>query len=246
MFPEVNQMHEKKISIALLAVLLAASSVSAATYDDFKGVSAAAMKPFARDLGGLLGSGAAQTARPLGFSGFDIGVRGMAQFNPSHGDAVLKKNNLFGLGLVQAEIGMPYRVDGFVRGGSYEGLSVAGGGLRYGLWNVSDEKYKINAMIVGLADVATSQYFYAIHFHTSVICSLNAPVVSPYISVGYDSTHLKAQGVADSSLDGASVHVAEPRFAAGLRTKINLGYLTASVAYTHDRPVVGASTGFRF
>ena len=68
----------KILPMFLLSIFLFASSALAAGYDNFKDVTAASLKPFARDLGGLLGSGANQTARPLGFSGFDLGVRGMA------------------------------------------------------------------------------------------------------------------------------------------------------------------------
>jgi len=238
-------MNNKLICFAL-ASLLGLSSASAADYDNFRNLDAASFKPFARDLGGLLGSGSNQTARPLGFAGFDIGVRGAAQFSPSSGNAVLKKNNLFGLGLVQAEIGMPYRIDGFVRGGAFEGIAVAGGGLRYGLWNVSDEKYKVNAMWVGMASMATHKYFYAIHFNTALVCSVNVPVVAPYIGFGYDFTKLQAQNVADPALAGKQVRVTEPRVTAGLRVKMKLGYLAAGITYTHARSLVNASTGFRF
>ncbi len=236
----------KTLSVSLLSVFLCAASASAAGYDGFKYVTASSLKPFARDLGGLLGSGSNQTARPLGFSGFDLGVRGMAQFNPSRGDTVLKKNDMFGLGVVQAEIGMPYRVDGFVRGGAYEGLAVAGGGLRYGLWNVSDEKYKINAMLLGMANIATNRYFYAVHFNTSVLCSINLPGISPYVGAGYDFTRLESQAVNDASLSNKEVRVTEPRFTAGLRLRYHLAYLAGGYTYTHDRGLVNASAGFRF
>ena len=237
----------KKLSVILpLLSVLCAPPARAANYDSFYNVPAAALKPFARDLGGLLGSGSIQTARPLGFAGFDVGVRGMAQFRPSSGDTVLKKNRLFGMGLVQAEIGMPYRIDGFVRAGAYEGISVAGGGLRYGLWNVSDEKYKINAALVGMADMAAQRYFYAVHFSASVICSVNVPLLSPFFGVGYDFTRLQAQTVADDALNGKNVRVQEPRYTAGLRAKLKLGYLSAGVSYMHDRPLVNGSAGFRF
>ncbi|MCM2267596.1 MAG: hypothetical protein NDI60_07470 [Elusimicrobiales bacterium] len=236
-----------KLLLLLCAIISGGfSAASAAEYDGFSAVTAAALKPFARDLGGLLGSGSNQTARPLGFSGFDVGVRAAAQLKPSHGNNVLKKNSLFGLGLVQAEIGMPYRVDGFVRGGAYEGLAVAGGGLRYGLWNVSDEKYHINAMLTAMGNMAAHRYFYAVHFNTSLVCSLNVPVVSPYIGAGMDFTRLEAQAIGDPALSGKRVSVAEPRFTAGLRAKLNLGYIAAGFTYTHDRALVNASAGFRF
>lgn len=237
-----------KKTTSLLALLLALCSAraGAANYDNFYNVSPSALKPFARDLGGLLGSGSNQTARPLGFAGFDLGVRGVSQLKPSHGNTVLKKDNIFGLGLVQAEIGMPYRIDGFVRAGAFEGVAVAGGGLRYGLWNVSDERGRVNATLVGMANMAAHRYFYAVHFNASFVCSVNLPVAAPFFGAGYDFTRLQAQTTADPSLDGRNVRVAEPRFTAGLRAKLNLGYLAAGVTYTHDRALVNASAGFRF
>ncbi len=235
-------MTMKKL-LASLSLLILVSSARAAEYDGFRNVTEGALKPFARDLGGLLGSGSNQTARPLGFSGFDFGVRAVAQLKPSNGDTVLKRNSVFGIGFVQAEIGMPYRVDGFVRGGAYDGLAVAGGGLRYGLWNVSDEKYKFNAMVVGMANMAAHRYFYAVHFNTGLVCSMNLPGVSPYVGVGMDFTRLEAQA---PSLSGRSVSVSEPRYTAGLRAKLNLAYLAAGYTYTHDRGLVNASAGFRF
>lgn len=236
----------KKIICFAFASLLGLSCAAAADYGNFRTVTAGSLKPFARDIGSLLGSGSNQTARPLGFAGFDIGMRAVAQFKPSSGNTVLKRNNLFGLGFVQAEIGMPYRIDGFVRGGSFEGISVAGGGLRYGLWNVSDEKYKINAMWVGMANMATHKHLYAIHFNTALVCSINVPVIAPYFGVGYDFTRLEAQTVDDAALAGKKVSVSEPRFTVGLRTKMKLGYLAAGLTYTHDRSLINASAGFRF
>ncbi len=236
-------------NIVILSILVLFSGPVAARageYDGFRAAGADVFKPFARDLGGLLGSGSNQTARPLGFSGFDLGVRAVAQFNPSHGNTALKPNNIFGLGFVQAEIGMPYRIDGFVRGGAYDGVAVAGGGLRYGLWNVSDEKYHFNAMLLGMADMAVHRYFNAIHFNTGVTCSLNVPVVAPYISAGYDFTKLQAQAMDNPALNGKTVSVAEPRLTVGFRTKLKLGYIAGGVAYTHDRLLVSTSAGFRF
>jgi hypothetical protein len=236
----------KNIGLFFSVFLLGLSAASAAEYDGFQAVTAASLRPFARDIGGLLGSGSNQTARPLGFSGFDIGARAVAQFKPSHGNTALKKNNAFGLGFVQAEIGMPYRVDGFVRGGAYEGMAVAGGGLRYGLWNVSDEKYRVNAMLVAMGNMAVHRYFSAVHFNSSLVCSLNVPVVAPYVGAGFDFTRLEAQAVSDPYLSGKRVSVSEPRFTVGVRAKLHLGYIAGGITYTHGRSLVNASAGFRF
>ena len=219
---------------------------AAADYSNFPKALISDLKPFTRDLGGLLGSGSNQTARALGFSGFDIGVKSVMQFEPEKKDTILKKNNPFGMGLIQAEIGMPYRIDGFIRAGAYEGLAVAGGGLRYGIRKVSDAPYYTQVMLIAMGDLAAHKYFYASHFNSSLMFSVNVPYVAPYFGVGFDNTKLTAQNNIDPALVGKTVTVFEPRYTFGLRTKLNLGYLAAGVTYTHGRTLVNAGAGLRF
>ncbi len=233
-----------KLTLACSLFLAAPAAFATGVYSGFINSDKEGLKPFARDLGGLLGSGLNQTARPLGFSGFDIGVRAAVQLKPSRGNTALHQTRPFGLGFIQAELGMPYRIDGFVRAASYEGLSVAGGGLRYGLWNVSDQKNYINAMIVLAGNMAANKYFYAVHFNTSVVCSVNRPVFSPYVGAGFDSTRLEAQTYTGTL--GDTVRVFEMRYSAGVRAKLRLGYLAVGATYTHDRTLLNASTGIRF
>lgn len=232
---------------ACCACLLVSAVVSAADYSNFPNALNSDLKPFARDLGGLLGSGSNQTARALGFAGFDIGVKGVMQFEPDKKNTILKKNNPFGLGLIQAEIGMPYRIDGFIRAGAYEGLAVAGGGLRYGIRKVSDAPYYVQVMFIAMGDLAAHKYFYATHFNSSLMFSVNDPYVTPYFGIGFDNTKLTAQAEnTDTSLIGKTVTVFEPRYTFGLRTKFNLGYLAGGVTYTHGRTLVNAGAGLRF
>jgi hypothetical protein len=236
----------KKFLFFLFFVLAGTLPAHAGYFDNFKGVSAADIKPFARDLGSLLGSGTANTARSLGFSGFDIGAHSGIMLKPSKDNKVLDDNKAIGIGLVQLEIGMPYRIDGFIRGNEYEGVAVAGGGLRYGLWNVSDETFKVNAAIVGMGNMVSAKSFYAVHWNATLIMSMNLPVVSPYISAGVDETYLVAQSVEDNTLEGKSVRTTMPRYAAGLRAKFGLGYISGEAAYTHGEMVIGAGAGVRF
>ncbi|HBA61403.1 MAG TPA: hypothetical protein DCZ92_11425, partial [Elusimicrobia bacterium] len=84
-----------KLLFIPLAVLLC-SQAFAAEYDGFNNAASSDLKAFARDLGGLLGSGSNQTARSLGFSGFDLGVRGAMQIKPSRKNSVIKKSRAFG------------------------------------------------------------------------------------------------------------------------------------------------------
>ncbi|HCE97109.1 MAG TPA: hypothetical protein DER10_01285 [Elusimicrobia bacterium] len=238
----------KKTFLAVCSACLLMSAVaSAAAYSNFPNALNSDLKPFARDLGGLLGSGSNQTARALGFSGFDIGVKSVMQFKPENKNTILKKNNPFGLGLIQAEIGMPYRIDGFIRAGAYEGLTVAGGGLRYGIRKVSDTPYYLQVMLIAMGDLAAHKYFYAAHFNSSFMLSVNVPHVAPYFGIGFDNTKLTAQAPnTDPSLMGKTVTVFEPRYTFGLRAKLNLGYLAGGVTYTHGRTLVNAGAGLRF
>lgn len=232
--------------LILALFILTAIPASAGYYDNFRFADKQAIKPFARDLGTMLGTGTANTARALGFSGFDIGIHGGAMLKPSKANTVLKDSKAIGMGFVQLEIGMPYRIDGFIRGNEYEGVAVAGGGLRYGLWNVSDEKYKINAAITLLGNMATGKNFYAVHWNSTLVMSMNLPIVSPYISCGVDSTYLEAQSMADPALDDTSVRTTMPRYTAGLRAKFGLVYMSGEAAYTHGEMALGAGAGFRF
>jgi len=238
----------KLVSACVCALLFfSISRCGAAEYDGFRNIAPYQLRPFARDIGGLLGSGLNQTARPLGFSGFDIGLRTADQLKPSRRDTVLKDGS-FGLRFVQAEIGMPMRIDGFVRAASYEGITVAGGGLRYGLWNVSDENYHFNAMLIAMGSMAAHRYFTAVHFNTSLVCSLNVPGVAPYIGVGFDSTKLAVQlDTTDPLLLDKEVRVANVKYSAGLRAKLGkLLYLAAGAAYTHGSTLLNAAAGLRY
>ncbi|MCR4821174.1 MAG: hypothetical protein K5838_08650 [Elusimicrobiales bacterium] len=236
----------KKFIAFFFFFLLIAAPAKAGYYDNFKFAAKENIKPFARDLGSLLGTGTANTARSLGFSGFDLGLHAGAMLKPSKENAVLDKDKAIGLGLVQLEIGMPYRIDGFIRGNEYEGIAAVGGGLRYGLWNVSDENYKVNAAIVGMCNMVSAKSFYAVHWNATLVLSMNLPVLSPYISGGVDSTYLVAQAMEDASLSDSSVRTAMPRYAAGLRAKFGLLYLSGEAAYTHGEMVLGAGAGVRF
>jgi len=242
----------KKIICGLFISALSVLPVCAGSgvFADFPQASAADLKPFARDLGGILGSGTNQTARVLGFGGFDISGRAVSQFEPSSRNGVVKKNKPFGFGWVQAEIGMPFRIDGFIKAGSFSNMALAGGGLKYGL---TQPQRKVQAMLVATGDMASHRFFYATHFASNLVISVNTPVVSPYFGAGVDNTTLTAQHIVDpdntsalSSLSGHRVSVFEPRYTAGFKvTFLTYGYLSAGYTYTHGRSLVTAGLGLR-
>lgn len=208
-------------------------------YRNFPNAAASDLRPFTRDIGGLLGSGTNQTARVLGFGGFDLSVRSVTQFEPERKDGILKKNHPFGLNWVQAEIGMPFRIDGFIKAASVDNMAVAGGGLKYGF---TQPQNKLQAMIVASGNMAAHRFFYAAHFAYNLVASLNTRVVSPYFGVGMDHTRLTAQTAGNDR----RILTAEPRYTAGVRAVfLNYGYFSGGYTYTHGRGLVTAGLGLR-
>jgi hypothetical protein len=80
-----------KTLLAVMTVLLMAARAHA-TADPYSGferyADAGSLKPFTRDLGGILGAVTFHNGRSLGFSGFDVGVRYSSQCYPSQFQAV--------------------------------------------------------------------------------------------------------------------------------------------------------------
>jgi hypothetical protein len=236
----------KKIlfGFALAILTLQAAYAGTGRYADFQYASLSDLKPFARDLGGVLGGGTNQTARVLGFGGFDLSGRTVVQFEPESTDGILKKNKPFGLGWVQAEIGMPFRIDGFIKAGSVANLAVTGGGLKYGF---TQPQKKIQAMLVASGDMAAYKYFYATHFGANLVFSINTPVVAPYFGAGMDNTTLVVlNNLNDPTLAGKRIAVFEPRYMAGFKaTFLTYGYISGGYTYTHGRSLVNAGLGLR-
>src|SRR5206468_1730395 len=122
-------------------------------------------KPFCRDLGSILGAATFHSARPLGFSGFDMGAQGGVQFYPDKNDRILRNNGVraFGMPWAQAEIGMPFNFDGFVRGISFQGVTIAGGGVRYGVLKTNDKPWAPQLLAVVVGHAVVHQDFSASH-----------------------------------------------------------------------------------
>jgi hypothetical protein len=241
----------------LLAVLLAVSCAAPAfaVVDEFGGFSdyadSGSLKPFTRDLGGILGSSTFHSGRSLGFSGFDVGASYSAQFYPSKGDTILQNNGVrsFGLPWVQADIGLPFKIDGFIRGISYDGLTVAGGGLRYGLYSPSDKPWTPQVLVSVVGDSVVHQDFSASHFGADLVASMGNSTVTPYLGAGFDRTRLQAQvdSAVDPTLAGTSATTLESRFTAGVRVKpFQFTYFDVAYDLMHGQSGAEAGLGVRF
>ncbi len=242
----------KRLALAAAALLCAASAFAGA--DQYGGFARYAdegsLKPFARDLGGVLGSATFQSGRSLGLTGFDVGARFGGQAHPSAGDLILRNNGVhaFGLPWVQAEVGMPFKISGFIRGISYQGLTIAGGGLRYGIYAASDKPWAPQVLVSAVAHSVVHQDFSASHFGANLVCSAGTPFFAPYAGIGFDRTRLVVrQSALDPTLNGREVSTLESRATLGMRlTPYQFTYFNLAATMAHGQPGAEAGLGVRF
>lgn len=236
---------------ALFAVSAAPAFASADPYGAFpQTADAGSLKPFTRDLGGLLGSAAFHNGRSLGFSGFDVGVRYGSQFYPSKGDGIMRGNGVktFGLPWVQAEIGLPFKIDGFIRGISYQGLTVSGGGVRYGVYSPSDKPWTPQVLLTAMGHSAVHQNFSATHLGVDAVASIGNATFTPYVGAGFDRTRMVVRNsTLDPTLNGRDTSVLESRFTAGVTVKpVQFTYFSVAGTLVHGQGGADASLGMRF
>lgn len=256
-------MKIKPIVFVLLCSLLAVSPAEARHWDDFgANVTANNVRPFTKDLGGMIGSGTYTTGRILGWGGFQIGPRAGMLFKMSKGHGSTKaEQDHTALGdrhdvgsivspWLQADIGMPFRIDGFIRASSSQGLTIAGGGLRWGVTRPSEELGSLQPMLVLAAHSASAQDFSATHYNASLVLSMKFKYFVPYVGGGVDYTTLNignGVGAQAAELRGGREHAATARATAGFNFKLP-SYMDLSLAanYAHYGMGAEASLSLRF
>ena len=248
---------KKIISILALLMLVLPAVQARNIWDDFYAhVTHDNVRAFTKDLGGLIGSGTYTTGRVLGWGGFQIGPRGTMVFKMSQDK---NATNATALGdreevgevfypWLQADIGMPFRLDGFIRASSYQGMTIAGGGLRWGITRPNEMLGSFQPMLVLSAHSASARDFSATHYNASLVLSMKFKYFVPYIGGGVDYTTLDInQSVLAPSLSGEDEYAATARATAGLNFKLP-SYLDLSLAANYAYYGIGAeaSLSFRF
>ena len=240
----------RKILLAFMAVAVLGLPVQARNiWDDFAAnVSQDNVRAFTKDLGGLMGSGTYTTGRVLGWGGFQIGPRGTMIFKMSKG-----KNDTTHTALgerdevgevfypwIQADIGMPFRLDGFIRASSYEGMTIAGGGLRWGITRPNEMLGSFQPMLVVSAHSASARDFSATHYNASLVLSMKFKYFVPYIGGGVDYTTLHINQADNApELVGDNEYAATARATVGLNFKLP-SYLDLSLAANYAYYGLGA------
>ena len=255
-------MKAKRIIIFLIFTMFVSFPAAAtATWDAFgANVTENNIRAFTKDLGGLIGSGTYTTGRILGWGGFQIGPRAGMLFKMSQGlGATEAEKDHTALGergevgsvispWLQADIGLPFRIDGFIRASSYDGLTIAGGGLRWGITRPSEVLGSFQPMLVVAAHSATAKDFSATHYNASLVLSMKFKYFVPYIGGGVDYTTVNVgNGVETSVMRGKKEHAATARATAGFNFKLP-SYIDLSLAanYAHYGMGAEASLSLRF
>ena len=255
-------MKVKQLVLVLTALFLCAPGAFARNiWDDFgANVTQQNVRAFTKDLGGIIGSGTYTTGRILGWGGFQIGPRASMVFKMSKGngdDRATQQHTALGdrddVGSVvypwlQADIGMPFRIDGFIRASSYQGLPSAGGGLRRGITRPNEMLGSFPPMLVVVAHSASARDFSATHYNASLVLSMKFKYFVPYVGGGVDYTTLNInQALLSPDLIGTREHAATARATAGFNFKLP-SYLDLSLAANYAYYGLGAeaSLSLRF
>ncbi len=240
----------KRTLLGLVTLVVLASSVRADVFGDFKGrATTANIKPFALDVGGVLGAAGAPTGKSLGFPGFSVGVVGGAQFRPDRNDDIMRGSNVktFGVPLVEAAVGLPAHIDLVGHGMRVGAASIYGGGVRWGVVQAGTLTAFLPSLnLAAFYDGANETVFGLTHFGASAGATWTLiPIVHPFANVGFDSTRVKVKDARVASAIDAKVTANGYRAAAGVElTPLPLFKIRAAYAMLHGLP--GAELGVLF
>ncbi|MDD5302819.1 MAG: hypothetical protein PHS14_06875 [Elusimicrobia bacterium] len=236
-----------KNTLAFLAVLaLFATSARANPLADFQSrVRPELIKPFALDLGGVLGGASAHTGRTLGMPGFWAGVVGSVQTHPDRDDRILNDAGVkaFGVPMVEVGVGLPFKIDVVVHGIKAYDASIYGGGLRYGLYRTDlVDSFLPNVSISAFGDKVNHKYFSASHGALNAVATWNLPIVKPFFLAGYDVTEVKVGAATAPGVAGMKATARGSRFSAGVDVH-PLPLISLRGAYTLRHGIPGFDFG---
>ncbi len=241
-----------KIIPALVAALtLLASSAHADPFSDFQTrVRTDYVKPFALDLGGVLGGASAHTGRTLGMPGFWAGAVAAVQLRPDRDDRVLRDAGVkaFGVPLIEAGVGLPFKIDVIVHGMSAYGASIYGGGVRYGVYKTDlVDTFLPNVSLSVFGDKVNHKYFSATHAAANAVATWNLPILKPFFLAGFDVTEVKVGAATTPGVAGTKATARGSRFSVGADVH-PFPFLSLRGAYTlrHGLPGFDLGLGVQF
>lgn len=237
----------------LFALLLAVVAVPAAAnpLQDFETrARAERLAPFARDLGGLLGSASAHNGRTLGFPGFWAGGVTALQTRPDKDNLILRDAGVktFGIPMIEVGVGLPLKFDVIAHGLKAYGATVLGAGIRYGVYRTDlVDTFLPNVSVSVFGDKVTHEDFNATHGAANAAATWNLPIVKPFLLAGYDVTEVKVERATTAGVVGAKGTGRGSRFTAGLSlTPLPFIDLRGSYSLRHGIPGFEFGLGAKF
>lgn len=244
----------KKLMLSLCLLPLLSAGAAADPFEDFKteiiAQGEALLKPFAVDLGGVIGANGFNSGRTLGFPGFEAGLAATVQAKPSPENRLLRDAGVdaFGVPVLHAGAALPLiGADVMARATGYSGFSIVGGGLRKSVIKSGTlTKFIPDVSVSAWYDVINYDYFKGSHFSLDATASFDIPVVKPYVGVGVDRTTLEIKNV-DASLNGADATISKPRYTAGVRlSPLPLLYIYGAYNILHGQTGYSFGAGAKF
>lgn len=247
-------MKKIKLMLVFLAAGMFFVSVSRANiFDDFKNMlQEQYMKPFARDIGGLIGSADFHDGKTAGFPGFDISVYANVQTEPETDNEILKMADvdIFGVPTVAVTVGLPFNFEVTARGIGYAGYTLIGGGVKFGLLQGKALGLLPRIKVGAYYDMFDHEYLKMQHWSVFASASFNLPVIKPYVGIGMDQTKLETKVISVAGpvvLPGTTVTVTEPRFTAGANmTILPMIHIFAAYNWLHGNTGAQAGAGISF
>ena len=236
----------KTLCAVAVSLLILAPSLRADPLADFQSRARAELiKPFALDLGGLLGSASAHTGRTIGFPGFWAGVVGSVQTRPDKNNMILRNAGVtaFGLPMAEVGVGLPFKVDVIVHGAKAYGATILGGGLRYGLYRTELlTSFLPNVSVSAFGNKFNHKYFSATHGAFNAAATWDLPIVKPFFLAGFDVTKVTVGSAATPGVTGLSETARGSRFSAGAELS-PLPFIRLRGAYTLRHGLPGFDFG---
>jgi hypothetical protein len=196
----------------LLALVLAAAAPAARAVqpNPFTGfqqnVQSSYLKPFALDLGGLLGASTVDTGRTYGFPGFWLGGDAVLQTRPNSNDLILRDANVhsFALPMIQAGVGLPFQTDVVLHGVGAYGVNIFGGGIRKSLFRSGlVTSFLPSVSVSAFGDKVNAGAFSASHGAANATAMWNLPIIKPFVEGGYDLTKVSIGAATNPNLSAA-------------------------------------------
>jgi hypothetical protein len=241
-----------KRTLALLAVLAYAAPAAHAVLNPFSGFSqnaaSSALKPFALDLGGLLGASTVETGRTYGLPGFWVGADAVAQARPNSDDLILRNAGVhaFALPMIQAGAGLPFDTDVIVHGVGAYGATIYGGGVRKSLYRTGTLTTFLPNLAVSLfGDKVNAGAFNSSHGAANATATWNLPILKPFIEAGYDLTKVTVGASRTPGLAGTSATASGTRLALGLDVT-PLPFFDLRLAALELHGILGGQLGLGF